>query len=151
MSELALYLETSALLRVLLDQGASRAILARLDRADRLLTSRLTRIECERALLRLGAERASDPEQLARVEQEMAGLFDRVELLEISAEIGDLAGRIAPTSLLRSLDAIHLATWQIARRLAPELELLTADKRLAAAAGVDAAGEPDSLPPSRER
>lgn len=141
MSAPALYLETSALLRVLLDQGPNAALLARLDRAERLLTSRLTRIECERALLRLGVERSSPPERLAAVEQEMAALFDRVEWVEISAEIADLAGRIAPSTLLRSLDAIHLATWQIARRLVPDFELLTTDRRLAAAAGVDVAGE----------
>lgn len=134
------YLETSALLRVLLEQGEGEEILAHLNRADLLLTSRLTRIECERALLRLAIDRAATPEALSRVEQEMMALFDRMEVLEISAEVAELAGRIAPASPLRSLDAIHLATWQIARRLAPELHLLTADRRLAAAAGVEAVG-----------
>lgn len=140
MNEHVTYLETSALLRVLLEQGEGEEILAHVNRADRLLTSRLTRIECERALLRLAIDRAATPEALSRVEQEMAALFDRMEVLEISAEIAELAGRIAPASPLRSLDAIHLATWQIARRLAPELDLLTADRRLAAAAGVEAVG-----------
>ncbi|MEO8195464.1 MAG: type II toxin-antitoxin system VapC family toxin [Thermoanaerobaculia bacterium] len=143
MNERVIYLETSALLQVLLEQGSHvgiNEILADLEHADRLLTSRLTRIECERALLRLAIERAATPEALSRVEQEMATLFDRVEVIEISAEIAELAGRIAPASPLRSLEAIHLATWQVARRLAPDLELVTADRRFAAAAGVVVVG-----------
>ncbi len=140
MSDGTLYLESSALLRVLFEQDGREEILARLDEAERLLTSRLTKIECGRALLRLAAERTVPPERLARAEQDLAALFDRIELVEISSEVGDLAARVAPSAPLRSLDAIHLASWQIARRFASDLELLTADRRLAAAAGVEPAG-----------
>jgi predicted nucleic acid-binding protein len=80
--------------------------------------------------------RASDVD-VARAGHELALLFDRVEIVEISAEIGDLAERVAPDSALRSLDAIHLASWQLLRRIDPDLELLTTDRRLATAAGVD--------------
>lgn len=149
MSGREIYLETSALLQVLLDQTPSGALLTRLDAAERLVTSRLTQIECERALLRLGVERASPPERLAAAEQELAALFDRVEWIEISPEIADLAGRIAPATSLRSLDAIHLATWQIARRLAPDLELITTDRRLATAAGVETPGDGAAASESR--
>jgi predicted nucleic acid-binding protein len=55
----------------------------------------------------------------------------------LSEEVCELAGRVAPHHALRTLDAVHLATWQVARRIDPELELLTADRRLAAAAGVE--------------
>ncbi len=79
------------------------------------------------------------PAEVARAEQDLARLFDRVELLEISAEVATLAERAAPGSSLRTLDAIHLATWQLARGFEPDLELLTSDLRLAAAAGVDPA------------
>jgi predicted nucleic acid-binding protein len=45
-------------------------------------------------------------------------------------EVCELAGRIAPASHLRALDALHLATWQLARQHHADLEFLTFDTRL---------------------
>ncbi len=56
-----------------------------------------------------------------------------MDFLEMTREVCDLAGRIAPASRLRSLDAIHLATFEILRRLDPSAEILTYDDRLRAA------------------
>ena len=42
---------------------------------------------------------------------------------------------MAPDKALRTLDALHLATFLLARRRIEGLELLTADERLEAAAG----------------
>jgi predicted nucleic acid-binding protein len=133
----ALYVETSALLRVLFQEAPFTELAQRIDAAERLATSRLTRIECARALRRVARERRASDVDVARAGHELALLFDRVEIVEISAEIGDLAERVAPDSALRSLDAIHLASWQLLRRIDPDLELLTADQRLATAAGID--------------
>jgi predicted nucleic acid-binding protein len=45
-----------------------------------------------------------------------------------------MACQVAPTSTLRTLDALHLATYLLARRRIADLELLTADQRLLDAA-----------------
>jgi hypothetical protein len=45
-----------------------------------------------------------------------------------------MAERITPAGLLRTLAALQLATYLLARREIDGLELLTADQRLAAAA-----------------
>ena len=42
---------------------------------------------------------------------------------------------VAPDRALRTLDALHLATFLLARRRIEGLELLTADERLEDAAG----------------
>jgi predicted nucleic acid-binding protein len=55
-----------------------------------------------------------------------------VDLWDITEDICELAGRIAPNTHLRSLEAIHLATWQRAREHHPGLEFLTFDDRLRA-------------------
>jgi len=57
----------------------------------------------------------------------------------------DTACQVAPTKPLRTLDALHLATYLLARRRIENLELLTADQRLSDAArgGV----EPDASRP----
>jgi hypothetical protein len=136
-SAAALYVETSALLRVLFQEVPFTELARRIDAAERLATSRLTRIECARALRRVARERQASEGDVARAGHELARLLDRVEIVEISAEVADLAERVAPDSALRSLDAIHLASWQLLRRVDPDLALLTADHRLAAAAGID--------------
>ena len=46
----------------------------------------------------------------------------------------DLATHIAPDGVLRALDALHLATFLLARRRLEDLEFLTADARLEEAA-----------------
>ena len=102
MSAVTLYLESSALLSLALEQGPFERIAARLDRAEKLVTSRLTRIECARALLRVEREGLSTPRSLALVELDLELLFERVELFEIEAEVAALAGRIAPSSALIS-------------------------------------------------
>jgi predicted nucleic acid-binding protein len=42
---------------------------------------------------------------------------------------------VAPKAVLRSLDALHLATFVLARREIEDLQLLTTDDRLREAAG----------------
>jgi hypothetical protein len=46
----------------------------------------------------------------------------------------ELASLVAPDKALRTLDALHLATFLIARRRIEELELVTAEERLRQAA-----------------
>ncbi len=54
--------------------------------------------------------------------------------LDLTPAVCALAGQVAPQRPLRTLDALHLATYLVARRRIGELELLTADERLAEAA-----------------
>ncbi len=132
-----IYLDSSALLRVVFAQGERSLLARRLRGATAIHTSRLTLVECERAVLRLRAGPNRVEREIARIEIELQEIFDRAEVREISASICALAGRIAPMQPLRSLDAIHLATWRSTLAIVPDLALVTADQRLAAAAGVE--------------
>ena len=49
---------------------------------------------------------------------------------EITREVCDLAAQVAPQLSLRTLDAIHVATFALARKKLESLELLTADDRI---------------------
>jgi hypothetical protein len=69
---------------------------------------------------------------LPALQGRLAEVCSQMEFIEISPEICDIAGRIAPGSRLCSLDAIHLATFEIVRRLDPSTEILTHDDRLLA-------------------
>jgi hypothetical protein len=130
-----LYLDTSAVLRAVLEAGLSPEIEARIVGAAALVTSRLSLVESARALLRLRRSGGVAERALADAEREIEELWRRCEIFELSAAVCDLARRVAPGHALRALDAFHVATFVVARRRLPGLELLTADERMQAAIG----------------
>lgn len=84
-------------------------------------TSRLATVEVPRAIARTREVPRSN----------LQDLFERVNLIELDAEVAAAAARLSPR-ILRSLDAVHLAS---ALRLEQDLAaLVTYDRRLAMAA-----------------
>jgi len=114
----ALYLDTSVLGRVLLDEPDTAAIRRELGRFERHISSRLIRVE----LRRLGL--------LTDMLEHAEGLIAGSVLIPLDETVLTAAETIAP-SVVRTLDAIHLAT---AVRLASAGQLdalMTYDKQLA--------------------
>jgi len=130
-----LYLDTSAVLRAVLESGTTPEVERRIQDAPALVTSRLSLVESARALIRLRALGSATEAQLADAGRALDGIWSRCEVWELGREVCDLACAIAPATSLRTLDALHLATFQIARRRLDGLELLTVDARLSDAAG----------------
>ena len=129
-----LYLDTSAVLRATLETGTSPQLENRIRSARVLISSRLSLVESCRALLRLRALGAASEERLADAERDVAAIWSRCELWEITRSVCETACAVAVAKPLRALDAIHLATFVLARRQLEGLELLTADERLLEAA-----------------
>lgn len=127
------YLDTSAVLRAVLESGVSPDIERALGAARWLITSRLSLVESSRALLRLGAQGLSET-AIADAAREVDSIWARCVLWEMTAVICDHAAHVAPLRALRTLDAIHLATYLQARRQLGDVMLVTADRRLEAAA-----------------
>lgn len=109
----------------------------RLAAAEYLVTSRLSLVETSRALLRVRQLGEVTEGALSEAERALRTVWRSCEIWELSREVCNLAELVAPASLLRSLDALHLATFLLARREIPALEMLTADARLAEAVGTD--------------
>lgn len=130
----ALYLDTSAVLRALLETGTTPEIERRLDAARVLVTSRLSRVEAGRALIRHRRLALIPEERLAEASRSVEELWARCEIWELTPRVCEMAARIAPRKLLRTLDALHLATYLLARREIAGLDLLTTDNRLSEAA-----------------
>jgi predicted nucleic acid-binding protein len=129
--ERAVYLDSSALVKLAVAEPESAALRRYLRGRRPLVSSALARAEVARALLPLG-------EPAVRRGQEVLA---RLELIRISDRILAAAGSLLPAEL-RTLDAIHLAT---ARQLGSDLaRLITYDERLRAAAA--AAGCPVAAP-----
>ena len=126
----AVFLETSALLRLVFQEPGDQEVKEQIDNAERIMASRLIRLEAERALLRFALDYPSHEGQLPEMERELKHLWPTIDFIEITADICDLAGRIAPRSRLRSLDAIHLATYHVLRGLEPAMVMLTFDQRI---------------------
>ena len=118
-----IYLDSSALLKLLFEEAESAALEAWLaGRADTpVLSSELVKAEIPRATRRL------DPEVLPRARR----LITQLDQIPITSALLDEAAELEEVSL-RSLDAIHLAS---ALQLSPELTAFVAyDARLAEAA-----------------
>jgi predicted nucleic acid-binding protein len=126
----ALYLDTSVALRAILERGTTPEIEAGIAAAPVLVTSRLSLVESARALLRLRQQGSVVESRLADARRELDALWTRCELWELTPAVCDLASHVAPDRPLRTLDALHLATFLLARRRIEGLELLTADERL---------------------
>lgn len=117
----ATYLDSSAIVKLAVEEPESGALRRYLRRRRPLVSSALARTEVVRALLLEGDE------GLARGRAVLA----RLDLVRLTDRVLNAAGALEPADL-RSLDAIHLAT---ARLLASDLrEVVTYDDRMLEAA-----------------
>lgn len=113
--------------------GEKSLIIAKaLTGVDRVVASRLLKVEEERAVLQLEQLRTELGNFLPDIKREMGNSFSRIDFIEISKEVCEITESLAPTSLLRSLDAIHLASFYRLRRVTPHIEMLTFDERIGA-------------------
>ncbi len=129
-----LYLDTSAVLRAVVENGTSPALESRIAAAPALITSRLSIVESSRAIHRLRQLGQVSETQLADAQREIDVVWARCDIWELTASVCEMARRVSPGKALRTLDALHLATFVLAREKIAGLELLTADERLQEAA-----------------
>lgn len=118
---MAYYIDTSALVKLVVDEDETAALRRWLAAEDRTLVGcDLVRTELMRTVRRVVPDRAV----LARQ------VLDSITLIAVSPEVFEEAGRLEPPDM-RSLDALHLAA---ALDLGDDLDgLVTYDERLAAA------------------
>lgn len=119
-----LYLDSSALVKLVKlepESGALRRFL-RLHHSDGRVTSALARVEVVRAVA------AGGPPAVAHARRQLG----RVDQVNVDHALLDLAAALAPGVMLRSLDAIHLAS---ATLIGADLRaVVTYDGRMAGAA-----------------
>jgi predicted nucleic acid-binding protein len=115
------YLDSSALVKAVLEEPESRVLLRWLTDKERLVACELVRVETVRVV------RLSDPGSVPRARD----VFAAVTLIRLDDSLYDLAAGLEPASL-RSLDAVHLAA---ALSVGPDLAgVVTYDMRMAEAA-----------------
>jgi len=119
-----LYLDSSALVKLVQREPESPALRRFLRRHpdDRRVTSALARVEVVRALSGGG------PEAVAHARRQLS----RLDQVALDRDLLDVAATLAPGTVLRSLDAIHLAC---AQAMGADLRtVITYDQRMHAAA-----------------
>jgi uncharacterized protein len=118
----AYYLDTSALVKLVVSQGETAALRAWMGEAER------TPVSCDLARTELlRAVRRAAPDRVVQAR----AVLDSITLLNVTTSVFEQAGRLDP-AVLRSLDAIHLAA---ALSLGDDLDgIVTYDERLAEAA-----------------
>lgn len=116
-----IYVDTSALLKLVWPESGSTGTTTLLEGRTDLVSSALLAVEARRGGIR------NDPMTLPRIDL----LLAEFDLLEVSGAVIETASRL-PDPMLRSLDAIHLATAVLIRE---DIDVLVSyDDRLLAAA-----------------
>ena len=127
-----LYIETSAILHWLFAEASADRVLEVINEHERVVSSVLSIVETERALIRTEIGGDLTPAQ----RQKVYGVFHRSiggwHFRDITAAIRDRAGKPFPAEPVRAMDAIHLSTALEFLALYPDLALLSFDQRILA-------------------
>ena len=137
------YVDTSVLIKLLVEEPGSDRAAVIWDEADTLATARLLYVEARAALAAARRAGRLRPVQHARTATEFESLWSQMAIVEITEDLVSRAAELAERERLRGYDAIHLA----AALLIGADVLASADVELCAAAarhGISVANPDDS-------
>ena len=126
------YFDTSALLKLFIDEDGSGQAGAMWDAADSVLTGRVAQPEARAALAAAARALRLTRSQHRAAKGELARLWSDLHVIELAPRIAELAGDLAERHALRGYDAVHLASAREAT--GGDAVFVTWDRPLAAAA-----------------
>jgi predicted nucleic acid-binding protein len=126
------YVETSAVLRWLFGEPDAEDVISKVNGSNRVVSSVLTVLETQRALVRAEAQGLLKAGDAARLRGQFTDSCAQWFLLSITETVSSRAGQSFPKEPLRTLDAIHLASALDLLQLQPDLKILSFDKRILA-------------------
>lgn len=124
------YAESSAVLSWLLGESAGADVADALHSAEAVVASDITRVECERVLIRAWSTGLLSEADAADQAATLATAAHHWALLRMDDAVVERCARPFPIEPVRTLDAIHLATALAARAVFPGLAVLTLDQRI---------------------
>lgn len=137
---MSLYAESSAVLAWLLSEPEGDRIRGALADAEEILTSDLTLVECDRALIRARVLFRLRESEATRRRRAFEAAASRWTLLRITPAIVERARQPFPGDPIRTPDALHLASALAAAEAVDDLAVLSLDDRVrdsARALGLD--------------
>lgn len=125
------YLDTSTLIKLLIDETGTPAAATLWDAAEVLVTARITHVEARAALAAAQRQRRITATALRRAVTDLDVLWSQMAVVELDELLMRSAGDLATTLALRGYDAVHLAS----ARLVGADVFSSADHQLCDAAG----------------
>lgn len=119
------YVETSALLRRLLENQ-----LEAMAGVEKVVTSALTRLEAERALVRARWAGRIDEAASARLIGAVDRFLSASDVMAVDDQVLAKAGQVFPAEPIRALDALHLASALVWRERRNVLAVVSCDDRI---------------------
>lgn len=138
-----LFCDSSALVKLYLQEDDSGAVRSQAAASELLAVCRIAWVEVMSALARRARERPQDTAAIATARERFEADWPRYLCLDLTQELAQLAGDYADMFALRAYDSVQLAAAELARREMPgELQFACFDARLIRAAkvlGIEAA------------
>lgn len=125
-----IYVDSSVVLRIVLGEPKP---LREWPRITEAISSELVRVECLRVLDRIRMTGLVDDDELARRRSTALEIISAIELVRVNRTVLERAAEPFPT-LIRTLDAIHLASALLVRARDPAVRVATHDRDQATAA-----------------
>ena len=130
-----LYLDTSALVKLYVDEPLSQEVSAAVDEAEAVATSLLAYAEARAAFARARREARFSPHAYRHIVEAFEEDWPRYITVEVTDLIVKNAGNLAASRALRGYDALHLASALSLRERASSLmTFLAFDRELSVAA-----------------
>jgi predicted nucleic acid-binding protein len=133
---LILYLDTSALVKLYVEEHGSSEVRHAIAQAERVVTHGIAYVEARAAFRRRAAD-APDADALQRWRRDFEADWPKLDVVDPAPALLHRAGELADLLSLRAYDAVHLAAAEaLHQRLGASHSLVFAvyDKRLALAA-----------------
>lgn len=103
------YFDTSAIVPLLIDEIGTRTAGDIWDRADRLVSVRLSHVETRAALAQAARIGRISSKHLRSSVRALDDLFDQIDMVDVDDDLIREAGELAENQGLRAYDAVHLA------------------------------------------
>ncbi len=103
------YIDTSSLLKLLIDEDGSDRVELIWDTADTLASVALIVVESRAALATARRGRRLSISQHQRAVDEVTALIDEISIVEVTEDLLEHAAQLAEEESLRGYDAVHLA------------------------------------------
>jgi len=129
-----LYLDTSALVKLYVEEAGSIAVSAAVHRATAVATARITYAEARAAFARHRRAGGLTPAELRRVVHQLDEEWGQYSTVEITDAVVRRAGALAERHALRAYDAVQLAAALDMRLAGASIEFSSFDERLNRAA-----------------
>jgi predicted nucleic acid-binding protein len=131
---LILYLDTSALVKLYVEEPGSDEVGARVERASAVVTARIAYAEARAAFARHRREGGLTGAELRRVVQQLDHEWSTYGIVDAGENVVRGTGALAERHALRGFDALHLASALELRRAGGEIAFMSFDARLTNAA-----------------